>query len=580
MFRAFDAERERLVAVKLFKLDLPPHRVHQLVAAFEQLIAADLTHPALAMPLATGITGVSAYLAQEYVAAESMDLAVREYGPAPPADALRVAAQLAGALDFGAVVNVHHGGLHPRDVLLSADETRITGAGVTRAIEGVGVAAPVRRPYTAPERMAGAEWGRRADIYSLAALVHELLWGRRISGTGSHVADALTEIPGSRLPALKDAFARALAQDPNDRFETALEFAEAIKSAFPDLSLVDAAPPPGRRAAAPALREEPRLPLDDEPPIAAPLPASSAAEPVADLADLDVRSTGDQELELHAIDLRAAEQARYQDVESAPSIPESSLADASPRHAAAPIAQPPPVEIARHTSSVVEPPVISTIEEPRSTMWPLVATLAIGLAIGFAGGYGVGTRERASAPAVASPTAAPSATPLDASVPPERTSPVAAAPGREATEVAVAERQKAAPPPPPAVTPPAQEKAASRSSRRVSPPPRPPAAPTTPSRRSAARDASRPVRPLPPPASTAASGTAGRFVGGLTVDSKPTGARVFLDGRLIGTTPLAVPGVSAGSHAIRLELDGYRRWSSAIRVVASEQNRVTASLER
>ena len=97
-------ERDRLVAVKLFTLDLPPERVHQLVAEFERLIAADLTHPALAAPLATGIHGVSAYLAQEFVAADSLDLVIREYGAAPAVDALRVAAQLAGALDFAAAV--------------------------------------------------------------------------------------------------------------------------------------------------------------------------------------------------------------------------------------------------------------------------------------------------------------------------------------------------------------------------------------------------------------------------------------------------------------------------------------------
>src|SRR4030095_9939919 len=81
VFRAYDAERERLVAVKLFKLDLPPERVHQLVSALEDLIVAELSHPAIAVPLATGISGVSAYLAQDYVAAESVDQALREYGP-------------------------------------------------------------------------------------------------------------------------------------------------------------------------------------------------------------------------------------------------------------------------------------------------------------------------------------------------------------------------------------------------------------------------------------------------------------------------------------------------------------------
>jgi hypothetical protein len=66
----------------------------------------------------------------------------------------------------------------------------------------------------------------------------------------------------------------------------------------------------------------------------------------------------------------------------------------------------------------------------------------------------------------------------------------------------------------------------------------------------------------------------------LSVDSRPGGARVFIDGRLVGMTPISVAQVGAGAHAIRLERDGYRRWSSSIRMVAGEPNRVTASLER
>jgi hypothetical protein len=84
--------------------------------------------------------------------------------------------------------------------------------------------------------------------------------------------------------------------------------------------------------------------------------------------------------------------------------------------------------------------------------------------------------------------------------------------------------------------------------------------------------ASRGTQAPPPPA--------GRFAGALVVDSRPAGAKVYVDGKLAGTTPMSLPSVPAGSHAIRLEHDGYRRWSSSVRVVASEQNRVTASLER
>src|SRR5262249_12961928 len=177
-----------------------------------------------------------AYLVQDFVDAQSLDLAVREFGPAPGAHAVRVAAQLAGALDFAAAVNVTHGALHPRDVLLSASDVRITGIGVSRALEAVGVTPPVRRPYTAPERLEAGQWDRRADIFSLAALVHELLWARRIGLAGNEVTTTIGPTAGSDLGALRAAFARALAADPAARFSTALEFADALSQAFPDLA--------------------------------------------------------------------------------------------------------------------------------------------------------------------------------------------------------------------------------------------------------------------------------------------------------------------------------------------------------
>ena len=130
------------------------------------------------------------FLAQDFVAADSLDIVVREYGPAPSADALRVATQLAGALDFAAAVDIAHGALHPRDVLLSSDDVRLTGLGITQALERIGVAAPVRRPYTRARAHGRRRWDRRADVFSLAALMHELLWGRRVSGLGAQAADA------------------------------------------------------------------------------------------------------------------------------------------------------------------------------------------------------------------------------------------------------------------------------------------------------------------------------------------------------------------------------------------------------
>jgi hypothetical protein len=70
------------------------------------------------------------------------------------------------------------------------------------------------------------------------------------------------------------------------------------------------------------------------------------------------------------------------------------------------------------------------------------------------------------------------------------------------------------------------------------------------------------------------------FTGTLYVDSRPRGARVLLDGKEIGTTPMQLGEVRAGAHVVRLELKDHRTWTSATRVVAGEIVRVTGSLER
>jgi hypothetical protein len=88
-------------------------------------------------------------------------------------------------------------------------------------------------------------------------------------------------------------------------------------------------------------------------------------------------------------------------------------------------------------------------------------------------------------------------------------------------------------------------------------------------------------RPRPAGARTAPSpATSIIFTGDLSIESRPSGAAVYLDGKMVGTTPLQIRQADAGEHVVRLELDGYRRWSSSVRVVSGEQNRVTASLER
>jgi PEGA domain len=68
--------------------------------------------------------------------------------------------------------------------------------------------------------------------------------------------------------------------------------------------------------------------------------------------------------------------------------------------------------------------------------------------------------------------------------------------------------------------------------------------------------------------------------GGINVQSRPSGARVFVDDRLMGSTPLTIPGLPAGPATVRIEMDGYQTWSTTVQVGAREPIRVAASLDR
>ena len=68
--------------------------------------------------------------------------------------------------------------------------------------------------------------------------------------------------------------------------------------------------------------------------------------------------------------------------------------------------------------------------------------------------------------------------------------------------------------------------------------------------------------------------------GSIYADTNPRGARVIIDGRAYGTTPMLVPELSAGAHTVRFELDGHTAATSPITVKAGEQARLSMSLVR
>ena len=231
VFRTYEPTRDRLVAVKVFRLDITPEQAQSLADELTRAAEAGLFHPSIVEPIAAGVQGTVAYRADEYVAAESLDVAMRHYAPAALDKVLPFITQLAGAIDFARAAGVGHGALHPRDIFVTPDEARATGFGVVDALERVGLRAPIRRPYSAPERIDGQPWGVPADVFSLAAIAFELLTGRRPSGLGDQIGTLAGASVGNQADALHTVLARAMSESPDDRFPTALAFASALEGA-------------------------------------------------------------------------------------------------------------------------------------------------------------------------------------------------------------------------------------------------------------------------------------------------------------------------------------------------------------
>ena len=287
VFRTYEPTRDRLVAVKVFRLDITPEQARALADELSRAAEVGLFHSSIVEPVAAGLEGTVAYRAEEYVAAESLDVAMRHYAPATIEKALPFITQLASAIDFAKAAGVGHGALHPRDIFVTPDEARATGFGVVDALERMGLRAPVRRPYSPPERIAGRPWDTSADVFSLGVIAFELLTGRRPSGLGDEIGPLTGASLGGRADEVRAVLARAMHEDPAKRHETALAFSGALANAagVPEPALDPAIPAMGvsaRPSADPELRIATTEPIDvlTELPLKA---APSGTEPSAEV---------------------------------------------------------------------------------------------------------------------------------------------------------------------------------------------------------------------------------------------------------------------------------------------------------
>ncbi|WP_104191491.1 serine/threonine-protein kinase [Cryobacterium sp. Y82] len=252
--------------VFLYQQHLPRRRVAVKVLLAEQLrtgsadeftaeanvMAMLSTHPSIVTIYQAGVSADGRpYLAMEYCPKPNLQVRYRRER-FDVGEALRVAIQVAGAVETSHRAGILHRDIKPANILVTEyNRPALTDFGIS-ATTANGEAAPMGMsiPWSPPESFANPPWsGPTSDVYALAATIYTLLAGRspfQLPGAANSSADVMSRIGSYPLPSLARAdvpasldavFARAMSKQPVDRYATALDFARALQKVQIELAM-------------------------------------------------------------------------------------------------------------------------------------------------------------------------------------------------------------------------------------------------------------------------------------------------------------------------------------------------------
>jgi tRNA A-37 threonylcarbamoyl transferase component Bud32 len=241
-----DLRHQRRVAVKVLRPDLSA-----IVGAERFLneirVTANLQHPHILPLYDSGSADGLLFYVMPYVQGESLRDRLNREKQLPIDEAVRIAREVASALDYAHRQGVIHRDIKPENILLQDGTALVTDFGIALALSqaggtrltetGLSLGTPF---YMSPEQATGdRQIDSRSDIYALGAVLYEMLSGdppHTGSTSQAVIAAVVTEVPrdvATRRPRLAphvaEAVHRALEKLPADRFASAAEFAKALE---------------------------------------------------------------------------------------------------------------------------------------------------------------------------------------------------------------------------------------------------------------------------------------------------------------------------------------------------------------
>ena len=245
VYLAHDLKHQRDVAIKVLHPDLGAALGGERFLS-EIRTTARLQHPHILPLLDSGEADGLLYYVMPLVTGETLRTRLERERQLAITDAVRIAREVASALDYAHRQGVIHRDIKPENILLHDGQALVADFGIALAVQSAGGARMTQTglslgtpQYMSPEQAMGERLiDARSDIYALGAVTYEMLAGDAPFTGGSVqaiVAKIMTEKPTpvhtlrDTVPEhVEDAVLTALAKLPADRFATAAEFAQAL----------------------------------------------------------------------------------------------------------------------------------------------------------------------------------------------------------------------------------------------------------------------------------------------------------------------------------------------------------------
>jgi serine/threonine-protein kinase len=250
VYRAHDRLLERDVALKVLHEQFTADDDYVERFRREARSVAQLSHPNIVTVIDRGEQDGRQFIVFEYVDGENLKSLVEREGPLPEREAVSLTLQVARALGFAHEHGLVHRDVKPQNVLLNGDGgAKVTDFGIARSLDvhgGLTQTGTVlgTSDYIAPEQARGSRVDAQSDIYSLGAVLYELLTGEVPFPGDNFVAVAMRHInepvPSVRerrpdvSPRLDAVIRRAMAKDPRDRFGSMDELCSVLSACLED----------------------------------------------------------------------------------------------------------------------------------------------------------------------------------------------------------------------------------------------------------------------------------------------------------------------------------------------------------